>query len=711
VRSGWLAAAASIAPWLLPPAASQDPAATPPVIFVDESAESGIVLLNVSGSASKRHIVETTGSGACVFDYDSDGDMDVYVVNGGTLDGDGGPPPRDALYNNLGGGEFADVTAVAGVGDAGWGGGCHSADYDNDGDPDLYITNFGPDVLYRNEGDGTFRDATREAGLGDARWSSGAAFLDIDRDGLLDLYVANYLRFDPGDAGMLSRRCRWKGAEVMCGPRGFEPEGHILYRNEGGGTFADVTAKAGIATAARFGLGVVAGDLDDDGDPDILVASDSQENLLWVNDGRGRFADQAVLAGVALSADGRAQASMGAALGDVDGDGDEDLAVTNFSDDYDTLYRNDGGLQFSDVSAAAGLDPATRAPLGWAVLFFDYDNDGDLDLFAANGHVYPEVDGHDPATSYRQRNLLFANAGGRFEDVTGRSGPGFALLRTGRGAALGDYDDDGDLDLVVVNENDVPTVLRNDGGNARNWVKVRLVGRQSNRDGIGARLHLEADGRTQFREARLQSGYYSSHDPRLHFGLGSATEARLRVRWPSGREQAFAAVPAGHLVTIDEEKGMVSARRLDGSTRGRRASSPGAPAAAPSGSAFATRPPPPPPLAASEMPGVEAAVRRATLDVHSGRLDEAVEGYRAALARLPDEAAFGDPARYRTMVAGAHDNLGVALMRSGRTGECAAPIERALALLREVVSRSPDRTDLQRNVDVLESLVLAQTGD
>ncbi|HEX6203970.1 MAG TPA: FG-GAP-like repeat-containing protein, partial [Thermoanaerobaculia bacterium] len=702
-------ARALAAAWLLAaaPGDAAEAATDPVVVFVDEAAEAGLLLLNVSGGAAKRHIVESTGSGACFLDYDLDGDLDLYLVNGGTLEppSPGDPPVRDALYENLGGGELLDVTAAAGVGDPGWGGGCAAADYDNDGDTDLYVTNYGPDVLYRNDGDGTFTDATGAAGLGDSRWSAGAAFLDHDRDGDLDLYVASYLRFDAADPAVLARRCRWKGAEVMCGPRGFPAERDSLYRNDGDGTFTDVTAEAGVAAEARFGLGVVAGDLDADGDPDVVVADDSDGNLLWANDGSGGFTDQAVPAGVALSGDGRAQAGMGAELGDYDGDGDEDLVVTSFSDDYDALYRNEGDLLFVDVSRQAGLDPATRSALAWAAVFLDHDNDGDLDLFIANGHVYPEVDAHDPTTSYRQRNGLFENRDGRFHDVTDSAGPGFATARSGRGAAVGDYDDDGDLDILVVNQDDVPALLRNDGGNRRRWIKLQLVGRQSNRDGIGARVVLEAGGKRQFREMRRQSGYYSSHDPRMHFGLGEAGRVdRVTIRWPSGREQTLEDLPADHLVAIDEERGVVATRRLAGAVRTVAAPSAGLP---PAGSPPAAAPEPAPlvsgdtqRLTPPDLQAIDAAVQRGTRQILAGEYAAGIRGYEQALARLPaweaaaaspDALGFGEPERYRAYLAALHDNLGVALMRAGRLAECPAAIERALSI-------HPTRAKFQRNL-------------
>ena len=677
-----------------------------PVRFVDVAREAGLTFVHVAGTPEKRHIVESTGGGACFLDYDLDGDLDLYLVNGATLGTRGADnPARDALYENLGGGRFRDVTAEAGVGDPGWGGACAVADYDDDGDPDLYVTNWGPNVLYRNQGDGTFRDVTAAAGVGDPRWSLGAAFFDADRDGDLDLYVANYLAFDAADPEVLARRCNWKGGEVMCGPRGFAGQPDALYLNRGDGTFEPAPPAAGVGADALYGMGVVAGDLDGDGDPDLFVANDSQENLLLINDGAGRFADGALAAGVSLSGDGRQQAGMGADLGDVDGDGDQDLFVTNFSDDYHTLYRNEGDLFFTDISAAAGLDPATRASLGWGGGFLDYDNDGDLDLFVAGGHVYPGVEEFDPATGYRQRNLLFENDGrGRFTEVTARAGSGFAVARNGRGAAFGDYDDDGDLDVVVVNDGEPPSLLRNDGGNGGHWLKLRLVGRRSNRDGVGAWIRVHARGRVQAREARTSAGYCSAHDPRLHFGLGAATIVeRVEIRWPSGVEQTLDALPADHLVTVDEERGVVAIARLPVAGRAmpappepgvspERAAAPGglrsepaagAPAAAGPSAGAARR------LTPADVRRVDAWLQSGTRDILAGRYGEGIEDYRRVLAALPpweaaaaspDALGFGDRERYRALLAAVHDNLGVGLMRAERLAECAAPIERALAL-------------------------------
>ncbi len=662
----------------------------------------GVDLRNVSGTQAKRTIIESTGAGACFLDHDLDGDLDLYLVNGATLE-TAGPdnPARDALYENDGRNRFRDVTEQAGVGDRGWGGGCAVADYDNDGDPDLYLTHYGTDALYRNDGNGTFREVAAQVGVSDPRWSLGAVFFDADRDGDLDLYVANYLHFDAAEPGVLTRRCRWKGGDVMCGPRGFAGQADVYYRNDGDGTFTDASADAGVGQDALYGMGAVAGDLDDDGNVDLFVASDSQENLLLVNDGTGRFRDQALAAGLAFSGDGREQAGMGADLGDYDADGDEDLFVTNFSDDYHTLYRNDGDLLFTDVSGATGLDPVTRPSLGWAGNFFDYDNDGDLDLFVAGGHVYPEVDAVDPATSYRQRNLLLENDGaGRFIDVGHLSGPGLAELHVGRGAAIADYDDDGDLDIVVVNDNESPSLLRHDGGNALHWIKLRLRGTRSNRDGIGARLWLTAGRRNQFREVRRGGGYLSSHDPRLHVGLGAQTVVeRLEVHWPSGSQQIVTDLPADHLVTIDEERGVVSVERLAGWRRDLPER--GEPSPVQEQLAAVTLPTQSTArLTLEDLRRVDHWVQLGTRAIQAGRYSDGIAAYEQALTVLPsweaatassDALGFGDRERYRGFLASLYDNLGVGLMRAERLGECAMAINKALAIL-------PDRAKFHYNL-------------
>lgn len=673
--------------------------------FADEAAESGVALVNVSGSQEKKTIVESTGSGACFLDYDLDSDLDLYLVNGATLQTmHGENAAHNVLYENQGNGRFTDVTAKARIGHPGWGGGCAVGDYDNDGDPDLYITNYGRNVLYRNEGSGTFTEVTPEAGVDDDRWSTGATFVDVDGDGWLDLYVVNYLRFGTAELAELPSGCSWKGAAVMCGPRGFEAQADALFRNLGDGTFKEISAGAGIATRPLYGLGVVAGDVDADGDQDLFVANDSQENQLYINDGRGVFTDQALVAGVALSADGRAQAGMGTSLGDFDNDGDEDLFVTNFSDDYHTLYRNDGDGLFSDVSLLTGLDPLTRSSLGWGSGFFDFDNDGYQDLVIVGGHVYPQVDAVDPSTTYRQRNLLLRNVGGtRFADVTAEVGPGFAQVRSSRGLAVADFDDDGDLDLIVVNENDTPSLLRNHGRGVHHWLKVRLIGQKSNRDGLGTRLQIEAGGRRQLREMRLSSGYYSSHDPRVHFGLGSArTVERLLISWPSGKRQVLEDLTSDRLLTIDEEKGLISSVGLSGTSRRARSSvEPVADGTAredqtlslfPTGSDQRLTP--------SLLAQIDGLAQGGTRAIMGGDHAAGITAYTQALTLLPsweaaaqstDALGFGDPRRYRRFLAALYDNLGVALMRAERLAECPIAIEKAIAI-------EPDRAKYLHNL-------------
>ena len=536
---------------------SNDPAESvePPAAgFVDVAEDVGLHRVTTSGGARKRFIVDTTGAGACWLDYDGDGALDLYVVEGATVQTMNGPENRrDALYRQHDG-RFEDVAEQAGIDHRAWGGGCTVGDFDNDGDSDLYITNFGRDVLYRNEGNGRFHDVTEQAGVTDQRWSAGATFFDADGDGLLDLYVAHYLDFDVASA---ATGCRWKSATVMCGPRGYPGVADTLYLNRGDGTFEDVSTRAGLSETAVFGLGVVAGDLDGDGDQDLIVANDSDPTSLWRNDGKGHFDDVALTAGLAFSGDGRAQAGMGIDLGDVDGDGDPDVLLTNFSDDYHTLYRNEGGMVFTDVSAAAGLDPTTRASLGWGGGFFDYDNDGDLDLFIATGHVYPEVDEGDPATTYLQANHLLDNDGtGRFHE----RGPdlGLGTPDAARGVAFADYDDDGDIDLAVIRDGAPPSLWRNDVPTNRGWLSVHLRGTRSNRDGIGAVLTVEHGEKRQTRQVRRSSGYYSSHDPRVHFGLGDASSVSLVVSWPSGTQQRFDDLRPGQVHEIDEDAGLVT---------------------------------------------------------------------------------------------------------------------------------------------------------
>ena len=507
------------------------------------AAERGFTRPNSFGSPAKKLITETTGSGAAFFDYDGDGAIDLYVVNGQTLEeaGSGGGGAPDQLFRNLGNGEFLEVTEEAGVGDRGWGGGAAAADYDNDGDIDLLVTNYREDALYRNNGDGTFVDVAKEAGVSDPRWGASAAFGDIDHDGFLDLYVCNYIAFDEKLLEKLDPKfCIWRGVSVMCGPNGLPGEVDALYRNQGDGTFKDVTREAGVYDPEGKGLGVTFVDVDVDGDSDIYVANDSTPNYLFRNDGTGKFEDIALMAGVALSMYGKPQAGMGADAGDFDSDGLPDLIVTTFQGDYNALRRNEGLGLFTDVSDSKGLTAPSFEKLGWGVRFVDVNWDGHLDLFVVNGHVYPEVDGAGIGESYQQRNQVFLNVadvdgGRRFADVTASAGPGLELFHSGRGLAFADIDGDADLDAFVNNVSDVPTLLVDEAEHRNHWVRLTLVGTRTNRDGLGVPIVLEVGGRKLFRDSGLIWTYLSTNDRRVTIGLGAAEEAASVVlSWLSG---------------------------------------------------------------------------------------------------------------------------------------------------------------------------------
>jgi len=512
--------------------------------LVDIAEQAGLTLVNICGGPSKDYIVEVNGNGAALFDYDNDGDMDALIVNGSTLANlKQGGDPMVALFRNDGKGHFTDVTSAAGLRARGWGMGACVADYDNDGFQDVYVTAFGSNLLLRNNGDGTFTDVTARAGVGDPHWSTNCAFADYDRDGDLDLYVANYLTFSDRTIPKrgASPNCKYLGVDVMCGPKGLAGEPDVLYRNNGDGTFSDVTRAAGIVDPGHYGFGVIFSDLDDDGWPDIFVANDSVPNLVFRNNRNGTFSEIGLASGLALNGDGKAQASMGADAADYDGDGRQDVFVTNFSQDYNTLYRNAGGWLFSDVSYQAGVVPRGLTYLGWGTGFADFDNDGLLDIFVANGHVYPEVDASGIGSTYRQRKQLFQNQGkGRFRDVTNDVGGGLLIEKSSRGAAFGDIDNDGDIDVLVINMNDRPTLLRNDTDLSAGWITLRLSGASSNRDAVGARVWLEADGSPQIADVRSGGSYLSHNDMRVHFGLGRrARVPPVRVRWPDGTVERF----------------------------------------------------------------------------------------------------------------------------------------------------------------------------
>jgi len=523
--------------------------------LVDVAAQSGLDLLNLSGGPNKDFIVDANGNGAAFFDYDNDGDVDALIVNGSTREHIAtGGDPMVALYRQDQGGRFTDVTASSGFTRRGWGSGVCVGDYDNDGAPDVYITAFGPDVLWHNGGNGTFTDVTRRAGIDDTRWGTSCAFADYDRDGDLDLYVANYVKFDESiPARGTTANCRFMATDVFCGPKRLTGDPDILYRNNGDGTFTDVTTSAGITDPGYYGFGVVFTDLNDDGWPDIYVANDSMPNLLFRNKKDGTFVEEGLISGAALSGDGRPQAGMGVDAADYNGDGLPDLIVTNFSHDYNTLYENGPAGVFTDRSYATGIAVTAGPYLGWGVKLADFDNDGRLDIFIVNGHVYPEVDKHGLGTRYQQQKQLFLNEGKRFRHATKEVGGGLVIEKSSRGAAFGDYDNDGDIDALVVNMNDTPTLLRNDTLRTRHWLTLRLIGTKSNRDSIGAKVIVEAGGRRQTAIVRGDGSYMSHSDVRAHFGLGEVTKvSRVEIRWPSGLVQNVEALAVDQFYVVKE---------------------------------------------------------------------------------------------------------------------------------------------------------------
>ena len=526
--------------------------------LVDVAMESGLTLKNTSGGKdSKTYIFETTGNGVAIFDYDGDGANDVLITNGTTLLK---PVPGETrtvqLYRNNGRGKFTDVSRQAGFTFEGWAQGVCVGDYNNDGKPDVLITYYGQNRLYKNLGGGKFADATTEAHLpvGGIRYGAGCSFFDYDKDGWLDLFVANYVDLDlaktpkPGEDGS----CRWKELSVMCGPVGLPLAHNVLYHNNGDGTFTDVSGPSGILKpGGRYGLGVVAADFDNDGWPDIYVACDQTPSLLYWNKHDGTFEERGDASGVAYNADGQLQAGMGVAVADYDGKGFLDIAKTNFSGDLPSLFKNEDGKFFTDVSLQAGL--AAHHLLGWGIAFVDLDGDGFKDLVIANGHVYPEVDRSAIEESYFQKTLLYRNLGnGKFADVTTQAGPALAKVRPARGLAVGDLDGDGRPEIVIANMNSTPTLLRNDGPK-RNFISLLLSGTTSNRSAIGARVTIEAGGLRQMDEVMSGGSYYSHNDMTLYFGLASAPKIdRLQIRWPSGAIQEWKDVPANLRLLITE---------------------------------------------------------------------------------------------------------------------------------------------------------------
>jgi hypothetical protein len=530
--------------------------------FTDIAERAGLTATTVYGGVkANRYLLETTGTGAAALDYDGDGWLDLFVVNGTTLEGfPKGEEPTSHLYRNRRDGTFEDVTRRAGLALIGWGQGACAGDYDNDGREDLFVTFWGTNRLFRNRGDGTFEDQTAAAGLDTVRkrWGAGCAFLDYDRDGRLDLFAANYIDLDLDNTPVPeSGLCRYKGVPVACGPPGLTGGKNLLYRNQGNGRFEDVSVRTGITRASgTYGLGVSTLDFDDDGWVDLYVANDSNPSALYRNNGDGTFTDIAVKAGCAYSQDGKPQAGMGVAIGDYNHDGRMDIFKTNFAGDTSTLYANGGNGLCDDRTFASGIGRNTRW-LGWGVSFLDLDLDGWLDLFLVNGHVYPEVEQLRTEAGYRQRKVVYRNRGdGRFDDVTERLGPPVTEPEAGRGAVFADFDNDGDIDVFVNNVHDTPNLYRLDVREPRSWLVVQLAGVQSNRSAIGARLRVTASGMTQVDEVRGGGSYYAQNDLRRHFGLGAATKVdRLEVRWPNGLEETWVDLDVNRILTLKEGTG------------------------------------------------------------------------------------------------------------------------------------------------------------
>jgi len=536
----------------------------PAIRFEDLASKAGLVGVNVSGSDKQQaYIIENTGTGLAIFDYDNDGLPDIFFVNGDRFDQTGAAPTH-FLYHNLGGLRFEDVTEKACITHTGWGQGVCAGDIDNDGNIDLFVTSWGQNVLWRNQGNGTFRDETKARGLGaPKRWSTGCSFFDYDRDGSLDLFVAHYLAFDPakvpkpGEPG----QCMWHGFPVVCGPMGLPAETMSLYHNDGTGHFTEVTNQAGLQGAKAAGLTVLTGDFDNDGWTDVYVTGDSTPSLHFLNRRDGTFEEVGTYTGIAYSEDGHEQSGMGASAGDYDGDGLLDIVKTNFTEDIPNLYRNLGRGMFADVTAEAGLASNTQY-VSWGCGFLDFDNDGWKDIFIANGHVYPDIDNRGIGQSFHQPRLLYWNHGGKeFYDVSADAGPGILARHSSRGIAVGDLDNDGDVEIVVVNMHEGPSLLKNFGDKG-NSILIQAQ-TASRRDAIGARLNLTAGGRTQIDEVRSGGYYISQGDFRVHFGLGNATKADLAVRWPDGKTETFLGLSSGTWVTVREGGGIVQTRKLE----------------------------------------------------------------------------------------------------------------------------------------------------
>jgi hypothetical protein len=535
--------------------------------FTDVAAQAGLREPVIYGGVDRNsYLIEPMGSGVAFFDYDNDGWLDIFVLSGTRLEG----APAGAtnrLYKNNRDGTFTDVTARAGLTRTGWAYGVTIADYNNDGFEDVFITYWGQNVLYRNNGDGTFTDVTKAAGLlaPGVRWGAGCTFVDYDRDGHLDLFISNYLKFDFKNvptAGQVAS-CNWKGIPVNCGPKGLPPETCLLYRNNGDGTFRDLSVASGIAAATgSYGLTAVAADFDNDGWPDIYVACDSTPSLFFRNNHDGTFTEEGLERGVALNEDGLEQAGMGLGIGDFACEGYLDVFKTHFTEDTPALYRNNGKGNFTDVTLRSGLGVETRF-ISWGAGIVDLDNDGLPDLFWVTGSVYPEVEKKFPEFPHRTPRVIFRNLGqGKFEELIGGGGPGIEEAHASRGAAFGDFDNDGDLDILIMNQNEPPSLLRNDVSGNYLWLKVKLIGTKSNRSAIGATVIASYGGKKQAQAVMAQQSYLSVCDRRLHFGLGQAASADLEIRWPNGAHENIPNVAAGQLVTIQEGAGIVKHDRF-----------------------------------------------------------------------------------------------------------------------------------------------------
>jgi hypothetical protein len=530
--------------------------------FTDIGAKAGLQSPLVYGPTDhKTYIIETVACGCAFIDYDNDGWLDIFLLNGNRFEG-APQGTSNRLYKNNRDGTFTDVTEKAGLLHDGWASGVTVGDFDNDGFDDLFVTNWGQNILYKNNGDGTFTDITEKAGLlhEGKRWGAGCTWVDYDRDGKLDLFVANYLEFEPekipkpGESSF----CNWKGIPVNCGPKGLPPGNVVLYHNNGNGTFTDISEKSGISKCkGSYCMTTVAADFDNDGWPDIYVACDSTPSFMLKNNHNGTFTDIGLESGVALNEDGMEQAGMGLGIGDYNLDGNLDILKTHFADDTAVLYRNDGKGNFEDVTNSVGLGVETRF-ISWGAGMFDLDNDGNPDLFWVTGSVYPEIEKILPNYPFKSQRILFRNLGnGKFEELTDQAGPAILEPHASRGTAFGDFDNDGDVDVLILNLNEPPSLLRNDVSGNNHWIKLKLIGTKSNRSAIGARVTARYSGKVQVQEVLAQASFYSANDLRLHFGLGAAEKVDLEVRWPNGNVEKIPNAPRDRFLTIKEGAGIV----------------------------------------------------------------------------------------------------------------------------------------------------------